>query len=85
MSDYSKQLDAENERRINEILRDMPSFARLYFNDARRSKLSRTRLGYAQDIAAFFKWMQSSAGFSDTDLKNASPDILEKLTFEDFE
>ena len=57
MSDYSKQIDAENERKIQEILTELPSFARLYFGDAKRAKLSRTRLGYAQDVAAFFRWM----------------------------
>ena len=50
MSNYSKQLDAENERRIKSILKDLPSFAKLYFDDAHRSKLSKTRLGYARDM-----------------------------------
>ena len=85
MSYYSKQLDAENERKIQEILNELPYFARLYFDDARRSKLSRTRLGYARDIKLFFNWLKTSPGFRNDNIKTAQPDILEKLAFEDFE
>lgn len=85
MSDYSRQIDAENERRLNEILDHLPQFAKLYFDDARRSKLPRTRLGYARDLQHFFDWLQDTAGFRSTNLRTASPAILEQLTFEDFE
>ena len=85
MSDYSKQIDAENERRLSEILQELPQFAKLYFDDARRSKLPRTRLGYARDLKHFFDWLQTTAGFRDVNLRTASPSILEQLTFEDFE
>ena len=85
MSTYSKQLDAENERRIKSLLKDLPSFVKLYFDDARRSKLSRTRLEYARNIRSFFLWLQGTSGFKNIDLKTSTPDILEKLTFEDFE
>ena len=85
MSDYSKQIDAKNEWRITALLKELPPFAKLYFDDSHRSKLSRTRLGYAQDINLFFKWLQGSAGFKDVDLQSAPPSILEKLTFKDFE
>ena len=85
MSTYSKQLDAENERRIKSLLKDLPSFAKLYFDDARRSKLSRTRLEYARNIRSFFLWLQGTSGFKNIDLKTSTPEILEKLTFEDFE
>jgi integrase/recombinase XerC len=85
MSDYSKQADAENERKITALLQELPQFAKLYFDDARRSKLPRTRLGYARDLAHFFGWLQSTAGFRGMDLRTAPPTILERLTFEDFE
>lgn len=85
MSDYSEQLDAENERKIAEIVSELPQFAKLYFDDSRRKKSTRTRLGYVQDVQRFFVWLQQSAGFKDVDLRTATPAILERLTFEDFE
>ena len=85
MSDYSKQLDAENERKIIEIGRSMPPFAKLYFDDAKRSKLSRTRLEYARNLRGFFVWMKTLPRFENVDLNTVSASVMDSLTFEDFE
>ena len=85
MSDYSKQIDADNERKINKLLNAMPQFCKLYFDDAKRAKQTRTRLGYARDIKRFFDWLQSTAGYKHINLLSSTVSILDHLTFEDFE
>ncbi len=84
---YQTELYSKINIKANEIIDDMPVFAKKYFNHVRDTGMSpRTKLQYAYDMRRFFDYLETSAGFKDTKLKSASAsDVLDKLTIDDIQ
>jgi len=83
--DYQTELYSKLNTQADEVIRDMPDFARKFFYHLRDIGASpRTKLQYAYDMRRFFDFLGSSAGFSGKDLKAVSAsDILDNLTIDD--
>ena len=84
---YQSELYTKINIQANEIINDMPVFAKKFFNHVRDTGMSpRTKLQYAYDMRRFFEYIESSSGFKDINIKTASPsDILDKLTVDDIQ
>ncbi len=83
--DYQTELYSKLNTQADEVIKDMPDFARKFFYHLRDIGASpRTKLQYAYDMRRFFDFLGSSAGFAGKDLKAASAsDILDNLTIDD--
>ncbi|MEG1947506.1 MAG: tyrosine-type recombinase/integrase [Lachnospiraceae bacterium] len=59
--DYAKQINLDNQRKLLELLKELPKFSSDFFRylDTRNTS-SRTRLSYAYDIRIFFEFIQES-------------------------
>ncbi len=84
---YQTELYTKINIQANEIISDMPVFAKKFFNHVRDTGMSpRTKLQYAYDMRRFFEYIENSSGFKDVNIKSASPsDILDKLTIDDIQ
>ncbi len=54
---YHEQKDAENVKRLREVLTTLPSFVSDYFRATEMSTSTKTRLSYAYDIRIFFRFL----------------------------
>ncbi len=54
---YHEQNDMENIRRLREVLRTLPPFAKDYFRAVEPTTSTRTRISYAYDIRLFFRFL----------------------------
>jgi len=84
---YQSDLYSKINLQANEIISDMPVFAKKFFNHLRDQGMSpRTKLQYAYDMRRFFDYLEGSAGFKGVNLKSCSPsDVLDKLTIDDIQ
>lgn len=83
---YRTEQDALNDRKIKEILQDMPPFVNEYFRSKKNEEMaSTTRLAYAYELRTFFDYLQKTPGFKNIDLKQATVDILDLLEYQDIE
>lgn len=83
---FQKEIDRQNAAKIEEILKELPSFVKDYFNSRRSNTTSRTRLVYAYDIRKFFNWMlQRNPEIQKIGLKNLSFTELKMINAKDIE
>lgn len=85
---YKELNDAENIRKLRQVLATLPAFLRTYFRSLETTKSTRTRLSYAYDLSVFFEFLrQSNPIFARMDLsKSQNPaDILDQITKVDIE
>lgn len=54
---YHKETDMKNIELIRKICEELPSYTKNFFRSIQQSKSSRTRLGYARDIKAFYEYI----------------------------
>jgi len=82
---YQDELYMKLDKRSNDIIATLPDFSRKFFNHIKGQGMSpRTKLQYAYDMQRFFRFIENSAGFRNTDLKTCTAaDVLDKLTVED--
>ena len=84
---YQTELYSKINNQANDIISDMPVFAKKFFNHVRDQGMSpRTKLQYAYDMRRFFDFIENSSGFKDINLKSVSPSgLLDKLTIDDIQ
>ena len=58
MSDYSKETDIRNEKKLRELLRELPPYVSTYMTGVSQLTASRTRLAYAYDLRIFFRFLK---------------------------
>lgn len=54
---YHEQTDMANIRKLREILKTLPPFAKDYFRAVEPTTSTRTRISYAYDIRVFFRFL----------------------------
>lgn len=85
---YKELNDAENIRKLREVLRTLPAFLRSYFRSLETTKSTRTRLSYAYDLSVFFEFLRQNnpeyARMEPSAMKVPS-ELLDQLTKVDIE
>lgn len=69
---YKDNIDKNNIRKVNEILKDMPVFIRNYFDFKSKNVSTKTLLGYAYDTKGFIKWISKNKDTSDLTIEDIS-------------
>lgn len=83
---YQKEVDKKNLLKIEEILSELPSFIKDYFNSRRANTTTRTRLVYAYDLRKFFSWLEeNNPEFKQIKTKNCTYEELAKINSRDIE
>ena len=54
---YAQKQTIKYTKKLNELLKILPSFCTEYFNSLEYSKQPRTRVAYAMDIKGFFEFL----------------------------
>lgn len=88
MSDiYQKNKKSELKAKSNEIIKQLPECAKIYFREMRTAnKSERTIYEYALDIKAFFDYLSTQPSFKNQDFNMLNiSQILDKLTREDLQ
>lgn len=55
---YQEQNNIENQKKLREVLSELPSFTLSFFRGIEPRTSSRTRLGYGYDLRIFFEFLQ---------------------------
>ncbi len=84
--EYSDQINLENKRKLNALLKELPKFCSDYFRylDTRNTS-SRTRLAYAYDLRLFFQFIQQSNPTYRMAMHEIPITLLDQLTTTDIE
>ena len=53
---YQEQINIENQRKLNNILDELPRFCQQFFRGIEYRTSSRTRIAYGYDIRLFFQY-----------------------------
>ena len=57
---YHEQTDMDNIRKLREVLKTLPAFAKDYFRAVEPTTSARTRISYAYDIRVFFHFLMEN-------------------------
>ena len=84
---YQNDLQLSINKRVDEIVKQLPDFAGKFFKDLRTKGMSeRTRLEYAYDMKRFFDFIGSQPGFRNVSLNGLkAADVLDVLTYDDIQ
>lgn len=83
---YHDQLTVDNNLKLREMLKNLPSFAADYFRAIENSTSSRTRIAYAYDLTVFFRFLkENNPLLKDVAITDLKLDILDQLTARDIE
>lgn len=86
---YHEQTDMTNIRKLREILKTLPPFAKDYFRAVEPTTSTRTRISYAYDIRVFFRFLieenPSYKNYQTTDFQIADLDKLQAVDIEEYE
>ena len=86
---YHEQTDMTNIRKLREILKTLPPFAKDYFRAVEPTTSTRTRISYAYDIRVFFRFLieenPSYKNYQTTDFQVADLDKLQAVDIEEYE
>lgn len=83
---YHKQRDIENEKKIKELLGELPKFVNSFFIAMESNMQSGTRLAYAYDLRTYFEYiMESNPTFKDTPMHNLPLDCITHQTVDDIQ
>ena len=82
--DYHKELNIKKTLELREISRELPSFVNSFFISLENYTSILTRLGYANDLKIFFKFLVSEIPyFIGRDIRDIKKNELEKITIDD--
>ncbi|MBQ5430710.1 MAG: tyrosine-type recombinase/integrase [Lachnospiraceae bacterium] len=82
--EYKDELDANNQRKIQDMLADLPISVDRYITSTARTKSTRTTLTYVRMIRAFFLYMQTNhEAFEDISLTDVAGEQLNRITLDD--
>ena len=84
---YQNDLRLSLDKKVDEIVGQLPDFASSFFKDLKIiGKSERTRLEYAYDMKRFFDFIGNQSGFRNVALKSLkATEILDVLTYDDIQ
>lgn len=83
---YQEQNNIENQRKLRELLRELPAFTLTFFRGIEPRTSSRTRLGYGYDLRIFFEFLQQyNPSIGKVNMRDIPMDILDKIKALDIE
>lgn len=83
---YTEQMNIQNQKKIRELLLELPKFCGDFFRGITPSTSSRTRIAYAYDLRVFFRFLQENNPlFRDKDIRDIPVSVLDELTPLDIE
>ena len=86
---YHEQNDMENIRKLREVLKTLPSFAKDYFRAIEPTTSTKTRISYAYDIRVFFRFLIEEnpvyKNYETTDFKLSDLDRVEAVDIEEYQ
>lgn len=85
---YHEQTDMDNIRKLREVLKTLPAFAKDYFRAIEPTTSTKTRISYAYDIRIFFQFLISQnpslAKIGIPDLNVSVLDQLKPIDIEEY-
>lgn len=85
---YQEQNNIENQKKLRELLQELPSFTLSFFRGIEPRTSSRTRLGYGYDLRIFFEFLQQYNPEIDKmkmrDIPMATLDQIKALDIEEY-
>ncbi len=83
---YSEQVNIENQKKLRELLQELPKFCGDFFRGITSTTSSRTRIAYAYDLRIFFRFLQETNPlFHDREIRSIPVSVLDELTPLDIE
>lgn len=83
---YHESVNIKNEKKLRELLKELPGFCREFFIGIEPSTSSRTRIAYAYDLGIFFEFLHEENSYcSKMEIKDFPLSILEQITAFDIE
>lgn len=86
---YHEQTDMENIRKLREVLKTLPPFAKDYFRAIEPTTSTKTRISYAYDIRLFFRFLIEEnpvyKNYDTTDFKISDLDRVEAVDLEEYQ
>lgn len=83
---YQEQNNIENQKKLREVLSELPSFTLSFFRGIEPRTSSRTRLGYGYDLRIFFEFMQQyNPAIGKMNLRDIPMNILDQIKALDIE
>ena len=81
---YHEQTDMDNIRKLREVLKTLPAFAKDYFRAIEPTTSTKTRISYAYDIRIFFQFLISLAKIGIPNLNVSVLDQLKPIDIEEY-
>lgn len=86
---YHEQSDMENIRKLREVLKTLPPFAKDYFRAVEPTTSTKTRISYAYDIRVFFRFLIKEnpvyKNYDTRDFKLSDLDRIEAVDIEEYQ
>ena len=83
---YHEMQDIEQERRLRNMLNELPKFCREYFIGIEQRTSAKTRLGYAYDLSLFFDFIKENNPIvKNTEIHDFDLELLDNLSPFDIE
>lgn len=83
---YHDNVNISNEKKLRELIRELPAFCLEFFIGIESTTSSRTRIAYAYDLGVFFHFIhENNRVYSKTDITSYPISILEEITPLDIE
>lgn len=77
---YHEQTDMDNIRKLREVLKTLPAFAKDYFRAIEPTTSTKTRISYAYDIRIFFQFLISqNQSLAKIGIPNLNVSVLDQL------
>ena len=77
---YHEQTDMDNIRKLREVLKTLPAFAKDYFRAIEPTTSTKTRISYAYDIRIFFQFLISqNPSLAKVGIPNLNVSVLDQL------
>lgn len=83
---YHEKVNIENEKKLRELLAELPHFCREFFIGITPSTSSRTRIAYAYDLGVFFHYLhENNPALNKIPITEYPVAILDQITAMDIE
>lgn len=83
---YHENVNIENEKKLRELMKELPRFCREFFIGIEASTSSRTRIAYAYDLGVFFHYLhENNSILNKMEITDFPISILEQITPMDVE
>lgn len=85
-NNYHDEQNKKNILKMRQILKELPSFCKMFFRGIEETTSSRTRLAYAYDLRVFFEFLhEQNSVCAKMEIPDFPISILDKLSREDIE